>query len=328
MIIFRGCFIKKLRPVGNLYDIYDKIIKKEIMLVVFSALALGACDKCEDSSVDIGLLSYETIQADYQVLNTDTSCNMENRRILFKLAHLTDGTLGFTYSYDCWEQDTGFVGGNDKNLPFASSCEDPMWTREGGLDISSDAYKSDRHCFEPLLDSEIPKTCPACDDTGVDIGYLNFEDLKLEMDLLTNGCGDDKKKYLLLALTKDAENKYAFTNTISCWTSDGSSETSSFSDPIFTANECEDATAWLNNEKEEISEETYKTNRYCLQHHVEVAKKKVAAKAEDESSGLSGGEIAGIVIGSVIVVSALVLGATGRISCRMGGKMELLQDYM
>ena len=38
-----------------------------------------------------------------------------------------------------------------------------MWTRDMELNISSDAYKSDRHCFEPLLDSEIPKTCPEGD---------------------------------------------------------------------------------------------------------------------------------------------------------------------
>jgi len=298
------------------------------MLVVFSALALGACDNCEDSLVDIGLLSYETIQADYQVLSTDTSCGMENRKILFKLTHFTDGTLGFTYSYDCWEQDTGFVGGDDLNLPFASSCEDPMWTRDMELNISSTAYKSNRHCFEPLLDSEIPKTCPACDDTGVDIGYINFQELKDEMDLFNADCGADKKTYLTLELIKKTDNKLEFTETISCWTSDGSAQSSSASKPLFTANECKDATAWSSTSEKLIPEETYKTNRYCLQHHVEVAKKKVAAEAEDESSGLSGGEIAGIVIGSVIVVSALVLGATGRISCRMGGKMELLQDYM
>lgn len=298
------------------------------MLVVFSALALGACDKCDDSPVGIGLLSYETIEAEYEKLPTDTSCNSEDWKILFKLAHLTDGTLGFTYSYDCWGQDTGFVGEDDQNLPFASSCEDPMWTREGELNISSDAYKSDRHCFEPLLDSEIPKTCPACDDTGVDIGYLNFRDLKDAMHLFDGDCETGSKTYLTLQLTKDGENKYAFTRTISCWTSDGSTETSNDPSKIFTANECKDATAWSNFVKDDIPEETYKTNRYCLQHHVEVAKKKAAAKAEDESSGLSGGAIAGIVIGSVVAVTVFVLGVTGRISCKMGGKMELLQDYM
>ena len=191
------------------------------MLVVFSALALGACDKCDDSPVDIGLLSYEKFAADYEAFEKDNSCPMVDRKILFKLTHLTDGTLGFMYEYACWVDGTGYEGGGDQNLPFASSCEDPMWTREGGLKISSTAYKSDRHCFEPLLDSEIPKTCPACDDTGVDIGYLKFKELNTEMDDFDKGCVDDTKTYLTLQLTKNAENKYALTYTISCWTSDG-----------------------------------------------------------------------------------------------------------
>ena len=66
------------------------------MLVVFSALALGACDKCDDSPVNIGLLGYENIAADYKACETvDSSCPMVDRTILFKLTHLTDGTLGF-----------------------------------------------------------------------------------------------------------------------------------------------------------------------------------------------------------------------------------------
>ena len=138
------------------------------------------------------------------------------------------------------------------------------------------------------------------------------------------------KTYLTLQLTKNAENKYAFKYTISCWTSDGSAETSNDPSEIFTANECENATEWSNFEETGVTfpKETYKTNRYCLQHHVEVAKKKIAAKAEDESSGLSGGAIAGIVIGCVVGVTVFVLSVTGRIRCRMGEKMELLQDYM
>ena len=245
------------------------------MLVVFSALALGACDKCDDSPVDIGLLSYERIHTDYEAFETGT-CPMVDRKILFKLTHLTDGTLGFMYEYACWVDGTGYEGGGDQNLPFASSCEDPMWTREGGLKISSTAYKSDRHCFEPLLDSEIPKTCPACDDTGVDIGYLKFKELNTEMDDFDKGCVDDTKTYLTLQLTKNAENKYALTYTISCWTSDGGAYRSSSPKQIFVANECENATAWSNFEETNVTfpKETYKTNRYCLQHHVEVAKKK------------------------------------------------------
>lgn len=231
-----------------------------MIFAVLLNLAASECQTC-GVNVDIGRINI----ADFKNKAALIDCSNDEIIASFSLNKLSDHTLGFMFTLECWGE--MFNATDPYPLPFESDCNDPAWTRSGVAGDGSDSYKSERECVSQALSTTPQHSCAPCnDDNEAPIGFITYDDVISSL-ALSETCSDDISYIHIQVKYNSSTNVSQVRWKTLCPNFEG------FFFGMDWANDCNDATSWTNagNLSNQVEAGRFSSKRYCVNEFVQNA---------------------------------------------------------